>query len=148
MQVGCLAVLPSSWRDLQIFVLGVCVKLVYIVWMDDGLLPHVKVTKCVLSANVYTKSCMSIGWLERHCGYMFGFVRVARQLYMGKQLLNRWSVPLKNSKFLEAENNYPCAIFTQNSLISIIGYEFQYYASATCTENPPFTGTRVRHTIP
>ena len=25
MQVGCLAVLPSSWRDLQIFVFGVCV---------------------------------------------------------------------------------------------------------------------------
>ena len=40
---------------------------------------HVRVTKCVLSANVYT--CMSIRvGLGRHCEYMLGFVRVARQL--------------------------------------------------------------------
>ena len=32
---------------------------------SSGLLPHVRVTKCVLSANILV--CL---WLERHCEYM------------------------------------------------------------------------------
>ena len=36
-------------------------------------------------------TCMSIGWLAigRHCKYMVGFVRVARQQYMGKEPKNQ-----------------------------------------------------------
>ena len=63
------------------------------------------VTKCVLSANVLVCR-LGLVKLERHCEYMLGFVRVARQLYMGKQLdmvtfaLKTWKNKVKMYKVI------------------------------------------------